>query len=107
MATRVILALLALAFAGCNLVPTASTRVRRATLADNNAEFDRYVEQRTNTLLQMGVTTDRARAQSQALTDATQRYGPRAEEVIPSWTWGAPRSTALDTAALDAAARRR
>lgn len=78
---------LALVLSGCGSVQT-TTRTHRATLADNDQEFNRYVERRTEALYRMGATKDRSAAEFQARTEATRRYGERIPESSASWSWG-------------------
>lgn len=67
---------LCLGLGGCLHSPNTANPGHRATLADNTQDFDRYVEQRTTSLLAMGASRDPADARAQATLDATGRYGP-------------------------------
>ena len=99
------LALVSLSLTACGTHFVRHTRVEPITLASNAQDYDRYVEQRTASLLAMGAFSDRGKAESKAQWEATNRYGPRAAEVTTTWT--TRRSSSVDTAVLDKMAQRR
>ena len=63
------------------------TQTHRTTLADRNADFDRYVERRTESLQASGAFKDKAEAEAKAREEATHRYGEQIPEISGSWTW--------------------
>lgn len=69
--------MLCLGLGGCLHSSDTVATGQRATSADNTRDFDRYVEQRTSSLLAMGATRDSADAPAQATLDAASRYGLR------------------------------
>jgi len=101
---------LCLGLGGCLHSPDSAAPGQRVTLADNTQDFDRYVEQRTTSLLAMGATRDPAEAWGQATLNAARRHGPRAAEVASAMSVpvsGSRRAAPLDSAALDRAAKAR
>jgi len=105
MSRALFLALVSLSLTGCGTQLVRHTRVEPITLASNANDYDRYVEQRTASLLAMGVFTDERKAESKAHAEANNRYGARAAEVTTTWT--TRRSSSVDTAVLDKMAQRR
>lgn len=105
MSRALLLALASLALTGCGTHFVSHTRVEPMTLASNAQDYDRYVEQRTASLISMGVITDPRKAESKAHQEAINRYGLRAAEVRT--TWSTKRTSSVDTAVLDKLEQRR
>jgi outer membrane lipopolysaccharide assembly protein LptE/RlpB len=105
MIRALVLALTSLGLTGCGTHLVSHTRVEPITLASNVQGYDRYVEQRTASLLAMGAFTDRSKAEAKAQQEAANRYGPRAAEVTTTWT--TRRAPSVNTAILDQMAQRR
>ena len=99
------LALVSFSLTGCGTHLHRHTRTEPITLASNVQDYDRYVEQRTASLLAMGAFTDRGKAESKAHAEAINRYGARAAEVTTTWT--TRRASTVDTAILDKVTQRR
>lgn len=76
-----------LLMSGCGTHPVTRTQTHRTTLADRNADFDRYVERRTESLQASGAFKDKAEAEAKAREEATHRYGEQIPEISGSWTW--------------------
>lgn len=89
---------------GCNTATTS----RRGDLSPggNQVEFDRYVEQRSSTLLAMGAFKNASEAHAKAYSEASTRYGARPGDTATIFL-GIRRSEPVDTAKLDEIARRR
>lgn len=105
MSRALLLALATLGLTGCGTHLVRQTRVEPLTLASNVQDYDRYVEQRTASLLAMGAFTDQRKAESKAHAEAINRYGARAAEVTTTWT--TRRASTVDTAILDKVTQRR
>jgi len=101
---RPLVAILLVGLAGCSTATTS----RRGDLSPggNQVEFDRYVEQRSSTLLAMGAFKNASEAHAKAYSEASTRYGARPGDTATIFL-GKRRPDPVDTAKLDEIARRR
>jgi hypothetical protein len=100
---RLVLFLAAGLTGGCT---ATSNRSASAKSIGNQVEFDRYVEQRSATLLTMGAFKNASEAQAKAYSEASNRYGPRPGDSVTFFSTKR-RSEPVDPATLDEIARKR
>jgi hypothetical protein len=102
---RLLLTIPIIALTGCGT--THSGRGNYSAANGNQADFNRYVEQRSATLLSMGAFKNASEAQAKAYSEAANIYGPRPGDSATFTIWGKRRSEPVDTAKLDELARDR
>lgn len=106
MRLRTLLAVLSIVvFTGCGTAIQNQGAYSAAT--SNQVEFDRYVQQRTSTLLAMGVFKNASDAQAKAYSEASGRFGARPGDTATFHPWSSRNREQVDTAILDELARNR
>lgn len=101
---RPLVSILLVGLTGCSTATTS--RSGALPLGGNQVEFDRYVEQRSSTLLAMGAFKNASDAHAKAYSEASTRYGPRHGDSATIFL-GERRPEPVDTAKLDEIARLR